>query len=86
MKTGLIVYVVGKEPVDWDADSEMRAIKQSSRADLVEIITVKSGHFDVLDAWWSLLTRGMKRIVSINGEFTQSGNLTLKGRKLSLCG
>jgi hypothetical protein len=86
MKTGLIVYVVGTEPVDWDADSELRAIKQSSRADLVEIITVKSGHFDVLDAWWSLLTRGMKRIVCIIGEFTPNGNLTLKERKLCLCG
>ncbi|MDH3356380.1 MAG: hypothetical protein OEM06_02875 [Desulfobacteraceae bacterium] len=86
MKTGLIVYVVGTEPVDWDANSEMRAIKLSSRADLIEIITVKSGHFDILDAWWSLLTRGMKRIVCIIGEFTPSGNLTLKGRKLCLCG
>jgi len=86
MKTGLIVYVVGTEPVDWDADSELRAIKRSSRADLIEIITVKSGHFDVLDAWWSLLTRGMKRIVCIIGEFTPNGNLTLKERKLCLCG
>ena len=86
MKTGLIVYVVGIEPVDWDADSESRAIKQSSRADLVEIITVKSGHFDVLDAWWFLLTRGMKRIVCRIGEFTPNGNLTLKKRRLCLCG
>jgi hypothetical protein len=86
MKTGLIVYVVGTEPVDWDAESQLRAIKQSSRADLVEIITVKSGHFDVLDAWWSLLTRGMKRIICTIGEFTPNGNLTLKERKLHLCG
>jgi len=86
MKTGLIVYVVGTEPVDWDADSELRAILQSSRADLVEIITVKSGHFDILDAWWSLLTRGMKQIVCIIGEFAPNGRLTLKGRKLCLCG
>ena len=86
MKTGLIVYVVGTEPADWDADSQLKAIKQSSRADLVEIITVKSGHFDVLDAWRSLLTRGMKRIVCIIGEFTPNGNLTLKERKLCLCG
>jgi hypothetical protein len=86
MKTGLIVYVVGTEPVDWDADYELRAIKQRSQADLVEIITVTSGHFDVSDAWWSLLTRGMKRIVCIIGEFMPNGNLTLKERKLCLCG
>lgn len=86
MKTGLIVYVVGTEPVDWDANSESKAIKQRSQADLVEIITGKSGHFDVLDAWWSLLTKGMKRIVCVIGEFTPNGNLTLKERKLHLCG
>jgi hypothetical protein len=86
MKTGLIVYVVGTEPVDWDEDYALRAIRQSSRADLVEIITVTSGHFDVLDAWWSLLTRGMKQIVCIIGEFMPNGDLTLKERKLCLCG
>ena len=86
MKTGLIVYVVGTEPVDWNADAELKAIRQSSRADLVEIITVRSGHFDVLDAWWSLLTRGMKRIVCIIGEFTPNGHLKLKKRELCLCG
>jgi len=86
MKTGLIVYVVGTEPVDWDADYALRAIKQSSRADLVEIITVTSGHFDVLDAWWSLLTRVMRRIVFTIGEFMPNGDLTLKERKLCLCG
>jgi hypothetical protein len=85
MKTGLIVYVVGTEPADWDAGSQRSAIKQSSQADLVEIITVRSGHFDVLDAWWSLLTRGMKRIVCTIGEFSPNGNLTLKERKLCLC-
>jgi hypothetical protein len=86
MKTGLIVYVVGTEPAVWDADSQQKAIKQSSQADLVEIITVRSGHFDVLDAWWSLLTRGMKRIVCIIGEFSPNGNLELKERRLCLCG
>ena len=86
MKTGLIVYVVGTEPAKWDPDFELKNIKQNSQVDLVEIITVGSGHFDVLDAWWSLLTRGMKRIVCIIGEFTPSGNLILKDRKLCLCG
>jgi hypothetical protein len=86
VKTGLIVYVVGAEPVGWDADLQLSAIRQGRRADLVEIITTKSGHFDVLDAWWSLLSKGMKRIVCIIGEFTPNGNLTLKERELCLCG
>ena len=85
MKIGLIVYVVGKEPADWDADSESTSIKNRCKADRVEIITVKSGHFDVLDAWWSLLTKGMKKIVCMIGEFTPNGSLTLKERQLCLC-
>ena len=86
VKTGLIVYVVGKEPADWNVDSESATIKQNIKADLVEIITVNTGHFDVSDAWWSLLTRGMKRIVCRIGEFTPKGNLTLTENELHLCG
>lgn len=86
MKSGLIIYVVGKEPVNWDADSELMTIKQNSKADLVEIITAQTGHFDVLDAWWSLLTRGMKRITCMIGKFSPTGNLVLTDRKLRLCG
>jgi hypothetical protein len=85
MKTGLIVYVVGTEPADWDAASEMKTIRQISRVDSVEIITAQWGHFDVLDAWWSLLTRGMKQVICMIGEFTPNGHLTLQGRKLCLC-
>ena len=86
MKSGVIIYVVGKVPANWDADSGSIIIKQKIQADLVEIITGTTGHFDVLDAWWSLLTRGMQRITCIIGEFTPAGNLTLTGRELRLCG
>ncbi len=86
VKTGLIVYVVGKEPADWNVNAESTSIKQNIEADLVEIITAKTGHFDVSDAWWSLLTRGMKRIVCRIGTFTPKGNLTLTGNELHLCG
>jgi len=86
VKTGLIVYVVGKEPAYWNVESESTAIKQNIKADLVEIITVKTGHFDISDAWWSLLTRGMKRIVCRIGKFTGKGNLAVTGNELHLCG
>jgi hypothetical protein len=85
MKTGLIVYVVGREPARWDAVSETKTIKQISQADRVEIISAQWGHFDVLDAWWSLLTGGMKRVICAIGEFTPNGHLTLQDRKLCLC-
>jgi len=86
MKSGLIIYVVGKEPTNWDADSELMSIKQNTKADLVEIITAQTGHFDVLDAWWLLMTKGMKLITCMIGEFSPAGDLTLTSRKLRLCG
>jgi hypothetical protein len=86
MKTGLIVYVVGIEPADWDAASEMKTIRQICKADRVEIIAAQWGHFDVLDAWWSLLTRGMNQVICMIGEFDPNGRLTLQDRKLCLCG
>jgi hypothetical protein len=86
MKSGLIIYVVGKEPPNWDANSDLKTIKQNTKADLVEIITDQSGHFDVLDAWRSLLIKGMKKITCIIGEFSQADNITLTNRELRLCG
>ena len=86
MKSGLIIYVVGKEPSSWDADFEKQTIKQNIPADLIEIITTHTGHFDVLDAWCSLVVRGMKRVTCMIGEFTPNGTLALSGRELRLCG
>jgi hypothetical protein len=86
MKSGLIIYVVGKEPPNWDANSGGKTIKQNLQADLVEIITTQTGHFDVLDAWYFLLIRGMKQITCMIAEFTPNGMLALTGRELRLCG
>jgi hypothetical protein len=86
MKSGLIIYVVGKEPPNWDAAFECVNVKKNASVDLVEIITANTGHFDVLDAWWSLLTKGMKRITCMIGAFSPTGELTLSSRELHLCG
>ncbi len=86
MKSGLIIYVVGKEPPNWDANSGGKTIKQNLQADLIEIITTQTGHFDVLDAWYFLLIRGMKQITCMIAEFTPNGMLALTGRELRLCG
>jgi len=86
MRTGLIVYVVGAEPPDWDVEGEIKTVKEKHKADLVEIITGSSGYFDVHDAWWPLLTRGMKRVTCIIGEFSPKGGLVFTGSALRLCG
>ena len=86
MRSGLIIYMVGKEPSNWDADVGEKTIKQNVWADLVEIITAQTGHFDVLDAWCSLMVRGMNQITCMIAEFTPNGMLALTGRELRLCG
>jgi hypothetical protein len=86
MKSGLIIYVVGNEPPNWDVAYESTIVKKNTQADRVEIITTNCGHFDVLDAWWSLLTKGMKRVTCIVGAFSPAGELTLSNRELHLCG
>ena len=50
MKSGVIIYVAGNAPQDWTEDDEKDMRNLESRADLIEIITTKTGHFDVSDA------------------------------------
>ncbi len=86
MKTGIIVYFYGSEPLEWNAEDAAAHIKKSAGADLVEIITDKSGHLSVSDAWRMLLARGMNHIFCMTGEFTSTGSLRLKEDRLRLCG
>ena len=52
MKSGVIIYVAGNAPEGWSECDETRIRNRESQADfLVEIITTKTGHSDVLDAW-----------------------------------
>ena len=56
------------------------------RADRVEVVSYTTGHFDVMDAWWLLITKGMKKIVCMFAEVTNNSELRLTGRELRLCG
>jgi hypothetical protein len=86
MKTGIIIYVSGEVPLNWCEKDEINTRKSDCRADAVEIITSVSGHYDVLDAWWFLTSRGMKLVVCKLAEFSNSGKLIFTGRELRLCG
>jgi hypothetical protein len=86
MKTGLIVRVFGSEPPCFDANRAIQEIMQTTQADQIEIVTDKTGHYDVHDAWRSLLVVGMKHIACMTGEFTIKGTLRLTGRELRLWG
>jgi hypothetical protein len=84
MKTGAIVYVIGKEN-DKDFDVKEAVKNLIIEADKVEIVSSRSGHFDVMDAWWSLTAKGMKRIVCIIAEIINGSDLRLTGREIQLC-
>jgi len=86
MKSGVIIYVAGDPPAGWSEDSPLAIKGLETPADVIEVITRTTGHFDVLDAWWALLCRGMSHIVCKIGIFGKSGDIELTGRELRLCG
>ena len=86
MKSGVIIYVAGSAPQDWTEDDETRIRSSESHADLIEIITTQTGHFDVMDAWRDLLSRGMSRVTCKMAVFSKSGEIDFTGRELRLCG
>jgi len=85
MKTGAIIYVVGKEDLSKDFDVELALKNLEIDADRVELVSPGSGHFDIMDAWWSLTTKGMKRIVCMIAEIVNGSDLRLTGREIQLC-
>ena len=86
MKTGVIVYVVGREH-PYGAFDEKRAVKDLGiKADRVEVVFSGEDHFDIMDAWWLLTVKGMQKIVCMIGEIVNHSNLRLTGRELRFCG
>ena len=86
MKSGVIIYVAGNAPQGWSEGDETRIRSTESQADLIEIITTKTGHFDVLDAWRALLSKGMSLVTCKMAVFSESGEIEFTGRELRLCG
>ena len=86
MKSGVIVYAAGEAPKNWTEKDETRITFDQFKADAIEIITSRTGHFDVLDAWWYLLTRGTAHIVCKMAKFNDSGELVLTGREFRVYG
>lgn len=86
MKTGVILYIVGGEGPYDDFDTEEAVRSLPIRADRVETVSSITGHFDVMDAWWLLMAKGMNLIVCMLAEVTNNSELRLTGRELRLCG
>jgi len=86
MKTGVIVYVVGKESLNDTIDFEEAGKGLDISADRIEVVTSMDGNFDVMHAWWLLTVKGMKLIVCMFAEVVNCSQLRLTGRELRLCG
>ncbi|MBW2004228.1 MAG: hypothetical protein JRI72_06370 [Deltaproteobacteria bacterium] len=86
MKTGVIVYVVGKESLNDTIDFEEAGKGLNIKADRVEVVTDIDENFDVMHAWWLLTVKGMKLIICMFAEVGNCSQLKLTGRELRLCG
>ena len=86
MKTGAIVYIAGAEEMGDDFDIEQAIKRLDFKTDMVEVVSSSVGHFDVMDAWWVLIVRGMKSVVCLTAEVADNSELRLTGRELRLCG
>ena len=85
MKTGVVLYIIGSEKTNDDFDFENAIEKLEIKADMIEVVSQKIGHFDVMDAWWLMLAKGMKRIVLSISEVNNS-ELNLLGKEIQLSG
>ncbi len=86
MKTGVILYVSGAGTNETDFDVVELAGRMNIDADRVETVLGSSPCFDVMDAWWNLTAKGMKKVVCLFAEVTDNRKLRLTGRELRLCG
>jgi hypothetical protein len=85
MKTGVIVYLVGKKSLDDSIDFEQAEKKLNIKADRVEVVSSIGGTHDVMDAWWLLTAKGMKSIICMIAEVINRSEFRLTGQELRLC-
>ena len=86
MKTGAIVYITGVENLGAEFNLEHAVKRLDLDADRVEVVSKDIGHFDVMDAWWMLIVKGVKSVVCLMAEVIGNSELRLTGRQLRLCG
>jgi len=86
MKTGVIVYIVGKKSLDDEIDFEEAKKRLKIKADRIEVVSSIGGNHDVMDAWWLLTAKGMKRIICMIAEVINRSEFRLTGQELRLCG
>jgi hypothetical protein len=87
MKQGLIVYLVGSEPLPESFDLVDAGRALGCPADRVELVSREVGFFTVEDAWHFLATQGgCGRINLVVAEPQDQGRLRPLGPAVRLCG
>ncbi len=86
MKTGVIVYVHGK--VDKVNESLLKEqVKRLPMAvDGIRVVSPCSEYFDIMDAWWMFMTKGMNRVLCLGAEPSPDCGVKLNGRQMRLWG
>ena len=85
MRTGVIVYVMEKNfPFDQEPNLA-EDIRRHYKADGVEIVSCGQKHFDVMDAWWKLTTRGMQRFICVFAGYAGTSTPVEPRRHLRVC-
>ena len=85
MKTGVILYITGDHG-GCDMETIVKNGVKRFSADGVEVISPTSGHWDIDYAWWSLITKGMHRIICSIVDVDGSGSAGFSDRVMPLCG
>jgi len=87
MKEGLIVYLVGSEPLPEPFDLTNASRSLGFPADRVELVSRETGYFSVEDAWHFLATQGgCGRINLVVAEPEEEGRLRPLSPAVRLCG
>ncbi len=86
MKTGTILYITGNEPVNSNLNKNKVFKHLGIISDHMEFISDKSGHMDMHDAWFSLVSKGVHHVNCRLASFNINGDLELSAREMRLMG
>lgn len=87
MKTGIILYILGNQSINDSDDAVTKEAKQLiPDADRIELVSKDCGHWDVSDAWRTLIAKGMHKIIVKLAEHSKSEGLQLIGNEMRLSG
>ncbi len=86
MKTGIILYLTGDSRLEEGIEAEKLAKDLGIEGDKIELVSKNNGYEDVIDAWWILLTRGMKRVLCFMVSSIDGRHFKLVSQPLRLCG